>query len=617
MMTTRAVGLFKFLMISLTVIAFTRGTAVTAATAPKVTVGGVIDKELRTPVRLALATDGDKETLYVTDPANRGVLKFDAKDNFKPIGKIAVNGIPQGIALTADGRLLVSLKESVAIYDAAGTEIRKLGSGVGQFLRAADIAVDDGGLIYVTDSTGACVKVFNNDGTYRSRFEVVKEDVLKDVLPFPTAIVFEKVSKQLAVVDALNGRVQFYNYNISVGTLARTIGTDNPDPTKSPIKLTHPQGVAFEYEVVNGVPTSVRRMYIADPMWQKIQAIDPSTGTSLSELIVPNMRHMLPSALIFDQTLNQNRLYVVNGLGGISYYEISDASLGSSSVTKATPAAGGNAIVLTSTSRMAAESVDDSAGSAVAPFVLSTVADGSTVTGELLDVSGLASGVATVVVNGQPVAVINGLFSTAVPLAAGANEITITATDAWGKSWKEVRTINRDAEATVVTVATPDVQSTGKVLLNLKGTIDRGADVTVAGVAAYLNELKWSSVVILTPGLNTIEIRATDLAGQTSGKKRTVFYKPAAPELSITLPTEDLVTGMKTLTIKGLVSAASDVTLTADINGVPKELTVNAGRFSLPVEFSQDGVYTVTLNATAGGDVSTVSRTIIYRTAQP
>lgn len=591
MMTTRSSRVLKVLVISLAVSAISRGGVVGAATLPVVTAQGAIEQSLRTPTGLALGEGGN---LYVADPANRGVLVYTAAG--KLARKMAVKGVPQGVATTADGRLLVSLMDSVAIYDAAGREIGKLGSGAGQFRRAADIALDNSGLIYVTDSLNACVQVFASNGSYLSRFGVRGSGAGQ--FRFPTAISFEKVSGQLAVVDSLNGRVQFYDL---AGAHVRSIGANGTGP----LKFMHPQGVAFEYGAADSV-----RMYVADAMVKKIQVIDPTgSGTFLSYLNDTRDGHAMPSELVFDQT--SHRLYAINGLGGVSFYQITDGSVVVNSVLPA------DATVLASSAQSAVGSVNVAAVSAVAPYVLSTVADRSTVTGDLLDVTGFASGAAAVTVNGQAVPVTNGLFGTAVSLAEGANEITITVTDTAGKSWTELRTVFRDAGYPVLTVATPDVIATGKPVLNLKGALDRSAYVSVAGVPADLNKLSWSSAVTLTPGLNTIEIQAVDLTGLASAQKRTVIYTPAAPELAVTSPAEDLVTASKRVVVRGAVAAGGDMTVTADVNGTPKKVTVSDGQFSVPVEFTKDGAYTITVQAAAaGGDVSTVSRTIVYRKAK-
>jgi Glucodextranase, domain B/6-bladed beta-propeller len=588
MMTTRAGRVFKVLVISLVVAAISRGTAVVAATLPVVTGQGAIVQALRTPTRITLGGGG---SLYVADPANQGVLKFGAGG--KLTQKIAVKGIPQGIAVTADGQLLVSLMDSVALFDAAGTKVGMLGSGIGQFKMAADIALDDAGLIYVTDSKECSVQVFSRDGAYLSRFGVKGSG--EGEFRFPTTIAFEKVSRQMAVVDTLGGRVLFFDLS---GAYQRSIGAIGTGP----LKFMHPQGVAFEYGAANNI-----RMYVADGMVKKIQAIDPTgSGTFLSYLNDARDSQMLPSDLAFDPAIH--RLYVVNGLGGVSYYRIADGSV---VINNAAPAAPASAAVIAST---AAAVVAPSAASTVAPFTLSTVADGSTVTSELLDVSGMVSAVSAVTVNGLPVTVVNGLFSTAVYLAAGSNEILVAVTDNGGKVWKELRTVKRDAEAPKVTVANADLQATGVAVLNLKGSVDRGAYVSVAGVPADVDKHEWSAGVTLTPGLNTIDIRAVDLTGQPSSTKRTVFYTPGAPELAITVPAEDMVTGKKRITIMGVVTSADDMVVNAEVNGTPQKVTVDKGRLALPVEFSKDGIYTVTLYASSpGGGVSTVSRTVVHR----
>jgi Glucodextranase, domain B/6-bladed beta-propeller len=594
MMTTRASRVLKVLVISLVVAAISRGGAATAATLPVVTGQGVIVQALRTPTRLTLGEGG---SLYVADPASQGILKFSAAGNLTQ--KIGVKGIPQGIAVTADGRLLVSLKESVAIYDATGTKTGVLGSGIGQFILAADITLDDAGLIYVTDSKGACVQVFRNDGAYLTRFGVKGSG--DGQFRFPTSIAFEKVSRQLAIVDSLNGRVQFYDL---AGAYQRSIGAIGTGP----LKFMHPQGLAFEYGAADAI-----RMYVSDAMVKKIQAIDPTgSGMFLSYVNDTHDGHALPSELAFDQATH--RLYVVNGLGGVSYFQIIDGNVVVNSTGTAAP---GTATVLASAAQAGTAAVTLSAASTVAPFILSTVADGSTVTSELLDITGLATGVSTVTVNGQPVSVANGLFSTAVALAAGANEISVSVTDNAGKVWKDVRSVIRDTTAPEVTIADADVLATGKAVLNLNGTTDRSAYVSVAGVPADLNKLEWSSAVTLTTGINTIEVQAIDLVGQASSRKRTVIYTPGAPELAIISPAEDLVTGSKKITVQGIVTASGETTVTADVNGVLKKVKVDAGRFTIPLEFTKDGSYTVTLFAAAeGGDVSTISRTIVYRTAQ-
>jgi sugar lactone lactonase YvrE len=592
-MTKSASRILKVLVISLATVAISRGGVALATTLPVATLQSSIEKGLRTPTRLAVGTDG---SLYVADPANQGVLKFSASGAL--LQKVAVKGIPQGIAVTSSGRLLVSQKEFVALYDTNGTELRRLGLGDGQFVSAADIAIDDTGLIYVTDSKGKCVQVFDADGGYLSRFGA-KGSAAGQFL-YPTAIAYEKVSKQIAVVDSLNARVQFFD---KAGVFIRSIGTNGTGP----LKFMHPQGLAFE----NGTDNSVR-MYVSDAMLRNIQAIDPAGSGSFISYVKAGKgtEHGSPSDLAFDQTAK--RLYVVDGLGSITVYQISDGTVVVNSVTPAAPASA--TVIATSAQSGTAAVVASTPASTGSPLSLSMVSDGSAVTQELLDVTGLVTGVSSVTVNGEPVAVANGLFSTAVSLQSGANEISITVTDNSGKTWKEIRNVTKVTEAPSLSVAVSDVQATNNATLTLKGHVDKGVYVAVAGIPADIVSQEWHAAVTLAQGLNTIEVQAIDLNGQAASQKRTIFFNPSSAALTITEPAEDAVTSQKRLILKGKVSASSEVTVTAEVNGIPKKIEVDDGEFSLPVEFQQEGVYTVTVFAvTAGGDVSTVSRSLVFR----
>ena len=592
-MMKSASRVLKVLVLSLATAAISLGGVVLAATLPVATLQSSIEKGLRTPTRLAVGADG---SLYVADPANQGVLKYSATGNLQQ--KIAVNGIPQGIALTASGQLLVSQKEFVVLYDTNGKEVKRLVPGNGLFVLANDIAIDDAGLIYVTDSKGKCVQVFSANGEYKSQFGVTGSSAGQFL--YPTAIAYEKISKQIAVVDSLNARIQFYD---KAGAFIRSIGANGTGP----LKFMHPQGLAFEY----GAGDSAR-MYVSDAMLRNIQAIDPAGSGSFISYVKAGKgtEHGSPSDLAFDQV--SRRLYVVDGLGSITVYQITDGSVVVNSVTPAAPT---SATVITSSAQSGSvASVASTSSSTVSPLMLSMVADGSSVTQELLDVTGLVTGVSSVTVNGLPVALSNGLFSTAIPLVTGSNEISVTVTNPAGHTWKEVRTVTKVSAAPALSVAVADVQATDNATLTLKGSVDKGVYVAVAGMPAEISSQEWSAVVTLTPGLNTIEVQAIDLNGQAATQKRTVFYNQSSPALAITAPAEDVITSLKKITLKGKVSASADETVTVEVNGIPQKVKVNDGSFSFPVEFTQEGVYTVVVFAgAAGGDISAVSRSILYR----
>ncbi len=579
------------LAITVATVAIWRSGAVTAATLPVASLQPSVQKGLRTPTRLAVAADG---TLYVADPANQGVLKYGPAGIL--LRKISVTGIPQGIAITTSGALWVCQKEFVALYDVNGAEIKRLGSGKGQFVSASGIAIDDTGLIYVADSKGRCVQVFDADGVYLTRFGSQGSGAGQFL--YPAAIVYEKVSKQIVVVDSLNGRVQFFDKS---GSFVRSMGGIGTGP----LKFIHPQGIAFEYGAGSAV-----RMYICDAMLRNIQAIDP-TGAGLFLGYVKGGKgteHGSPSDLAFDQSAKL--LYVVDGLGSVTVYKISDGNV---VVDNATAPVTTAAVIASSPLASKNSSVVLSTPSTVSPLILSMVADGSTVTAELLDVTGIASNLSAVNVNGLPVAISNGIFGTAVLLHSGSNEITVTATDHTGRSWSEVRTVTKSTPLPSLTIATPDAQVTDKGIMALTGSVAKDLFVSVAGVPADISAGIWTSQVTLNPGINTVQLQTIDLNGQAVTQKRTLLYYPAAPALAITAPTEDLIVsaGSKVV-ISGTVSLSPAATVSAQVNGKPVKVAVCGGFFSFPVELVGEGVYTATVSAvTAAGNVGTITRSLI------
>ena len=160
----------------------------------------------------------------------------------------------------------------------------------------------------------------------------------------------------------------------------------------------------------------------------------------------------------------------------------------------------------------------------------------------------------------------------------------------------------------------------GRIAMGLFDFVKDIGKKLFSGEAEAADKIK-NHIQEANPGITGLDVSydngVVSLSGQASSQKRTVFYKPAAPDLAVTAPAEDVITSQKSLTVKGMASAVDGLKVTAEINGIPKQVAVDAGRFSIPVEFQQEGAYTVTLYAgAAGGDVSTVSRTIVYRKAQ-
>src|SRR5574340_654064 len=152
------------LVISLAIMVISLPVITFAASVPLVTALNPVSQGIRTPVKVAQDAAGN---YYVTDPGSGGVLKYNSYGKQTQVIKTA--GIPQGVAVAMNGNLLVSQGDFVAELNNNGNEVRRLGSGAGQFKFANGIAVDSAGFEYVVDSADNSVQVFNASGVYATR----------------------------------------------------------------------------------------------------------------------------------------------------------------------------------------------------------------------------------------------------------------------------------------------------------------------------------------------------------------------------------------------------------------------------------------------------------------
>lgn len=252
-------------------------------------------------------------------------------------------------------------------------------------------------------------------------------------------------------------------------------------------------------------------------------------------------------------------------------------------------------------------------------FAVSALANGITTSFQVQNILGSAvdDHLDQVAVNGQPAMVVNGVFSVPVILDNGANTITVVAKDLAGNVTTDKRTIVFDATRPLFTVASPvDGSVTSAGTLTVSGTAGVNNTVLVNGVTAQMSEGNWTALVNLVSGINTIEIKATDLGGASSTIKRTITSKPAGPEVAVTLPTQDYATSQANVSVTGTASAGS--TLTASVNGVERTVALSNGTYGFTVDLPSEGVYTVAVKAIDNaGNVATTFRNVIYDTTLP
>jgi RHS repeat-associated protein len=141
---------------------------------------------------------------------------------------------------------------------------------------------------------------------------------------------------------------------------------------------------------------------------------------------------------------------------------------------------------------------------------------------------------ASVTVNGQLASLLAGHFSAAVPLAAGANDVTVVARDLAGNEASKVVRLEVSALPPTVVVLEPAdgreaAAASVRVRVSASGTSPI-TGVTIGMGAAALVDGAWEATVPLALGDNTIVATATDAAGLSSSARVHVRYRDAAQE---------------------------------------------------------------------------------------
>ena len=577
----RIIGLALFLLVGLTPLI----PQVYAVSAPIVSTLSSIKEGVSTPVRLASDQWGN---LYATDPRSGGVNVFNNAGLL--MRNIPVSGTPTGVAVVSSGDLLVSQGSTVKVLDKNSGAVK---TGFGAFKKANAITVDDAGAIYVTDSLDNCVQIFNADYSPRSTGVAASGKPANSFGTLgsgdgqfmqPTGITFEKTSKQLAVVDSLNGRVEFFTTG---GVYQKTIGSLGAGP----LMFTFPQSVAFEYAADTKV---LVRMYVMDTFQANVQVIDVSSAVPTFLRYIGNYgmkpgELVVPSDMIFDNSdTAYSRLIIANGSDSLLLFGVSNWYAANSGSSATAP-------TLTINS-----------------YPLATNLTSLTLSGTIISAS-------SVKVNGVPATVFGSTWTAPITLGVGSNALTVVAANATGTTSRSI-SINVIAQTGAPVVLTVDsFQSpTRNSTITLKGTVTDGAtSVTVNGESATVAGTVWSKVVTLRPGANNFMIvgSKTGLSdGQTSVNIVNDNTPPELDSKKLYMLSDGDTTQQPVQTVTGAVSDDSPSTVTITVNdAVQGQVPVNDGIFRFPITLGLGKNVVVVTATDVAGNVSTpLQRTITY-----
>jgi hypothetical protein len=217
-----------------------------------------------------------------------------------------------------------------------------------------------------------------------------------------------------------------------------------------------------------------------------------------------------------------------------------------------------------------------------------------------------------------------------IPLIAGLQTITITASDQAGNTTSATLDVTYDPTLPTISITTPSAASTFVTTLAAIGlggsaTDNVGLqDVTWVNAATGNSGLasgvaSWNvSTVALNPGANPITVIATDLAGNIKSATITIYCDTQAPTVAITLPASGgtFITSSPQVALAGV--AGDDV-------GVATVTWSNAGTFlggtaggtttawSIPTVTLAPGPNLITITATdLVGKNSTAQLTVLY-----
>ncbi|MEW6684157.1 MAG: Ig-like domain-containing protein [Nitrospirota bacterium] len=213
----------------------------------------------------------------------------------------------------------------------------------------------------------------------------------------------------------------------------------------------------------------------------------------------------------------------------------------------------------------------------------------------------------------QAVPAQSGAFVASCPLGGeGPKVLSLTVRDAAGNQASVERHLVYDTTPPGLTVTSPaNNLLTNNPAVRVAGTLDDPtASLVVGGVSAPA-AASWSADRLLSDGPHTLDIVATDPAGNASTVTRTVTIDTAPPVITLD-GTDRAVTATAALTVSGGVNEAI---MAITVNGVTA--VVSGLRFEASVTLTEGDNLLTVVAADVAGNSATAIRTVTLDTQPP
>jgi hypothetical protein len=230
------------------------------------------------------------------------------------------------------------------------------------------------------------------------------------------------------------------------------------------------------------------------------------------------------------------------------------------------------------------------------------------------------SGVAGVTCNGAPGQVSGSSLTCGVPLSAGANIISIVATDVAGNTTTVSRTVSFSATPTIAITSPTNLTVTNTTPVTVAGTVsDPNAVVNINGILAPLSSGSFSVPVPLKEGGNTITVVAQSAGGTPGTATISISLDTTPPHVTIDSPPDGTVTTAATIAVSGLIN---DI-VPGTVNSQQASVTVNGmsaqvlnRKYLLRAVPLSPGANTITAVGTdIAGNTAQVSITVLQKAA--